>query len=259
MTERIPIATAEQIGKKHGYDQVIIVARRIGEPGLEWCTTWGKDKTHCDAAARIGDAIRDSVTPTIERLTSRAEEAEQGGAALQAKLDHSEKVIAGLNAQLTAEIAATGSLAAKLLAVTRERDQAIVRIAALFVTLAQFGDFMKIGADTRRLIEDAAKSGVAAGLRSAARLIADRRADYIAEHGFTDPETGVTEFPGNGNETVGEWDELEEAILGLVPGTPATLPKPERKESGAPCGECRLSAGETCDVCGAFAESGAIG
>jgi hypothetical protein len=66
MDDRISIAAAERIGKDHGYDQVIIYARRVGEPGLEWVTTWGKDRSHCDAAARIGDAIGRQVVKPIE-------------------------------------------------------------------------------------------------------------------------------------------------------------------------------------------------
>lgn len=63
----IPIAAAERIGKANGYDQVIVFARRVGDDGLEWVTTWGKDSTHCAVAARIGAALRDDVTPTLER------------------------------------------------------------------------------------------------------------------------------------------------------------------------------------------------
>lgn len=68
MADRIPITAAERLGKDHAYDQVIIYARRVGEPGQEWVTTWGKNRTHCDAAARIGDAIgRKVVEPLEER------------------------------------------------------------------------------------------------------------------------------------------------------------------------------------------------
>lgn len=72
MADRIPISVAERIGKEHGYDQVIINARRANADDtavtLEWVTTWGKNKLHCDIAARIGNAIRDNVAPTIDRL-----------------------------------------------------------------------------------------------------------------------------------------------------------------------------------------------
>jgi hypothetical protein len=68
MADRIPIAAAERIGKAHLYDQVVIYARRVGDDGIEWVTTWGRNKAHCDAAARIGDAIgRQVVRPIEER------------------------------------------------------------------------------------------------------------------------------------------------------------------------------------------------
>lgn len=31
------------------------------------------------------------------------------------------------------------------------------------------------------------------------------------------------------------------------------FPKPERRDGKAPCGECHLKDGETCDICGAVA------
>lgn len=38
-------------------------------------------------------------------------------------------------------------------------------------------------------------------------------------------------------------------------GEAVPFPKPGRKEGGEPCGECRLQAGETCDICGAVANT----
>jgi hypothetical protein len=68
MADRIPVAAAERIGKAHLYDQVIVYARRVGDDGIEWVTTWGRNKAHCDAAARIGEAIgRKVVRPLEER------------------------------------------------------------------------------------------------------------------------------------------------------------------------------------------------
>lgn len=60
----IPISAAEEVAKKYGYDQVIIIARRVGEdpaPHGEHCTTYGIDKSHCDVAARIGDHFKYNV------------------------------------------------------------------------------------------------------------------------------------------------------------------------------------------------------
>ena len=52
----IPIKSAEQIAKDFDYDQVIIIARKIGEG--EHVTTYGKTKEHCNIAARIGDFLK---------------------------------------------------------------------------------------------------------------------------------------------------------------------------------------------------------
>lgn len=57
----IPISEAENIAHKYGYDQVIIIARRVGEdpaPCGEHLTTYGRDKSHCDVAARIGGFLK---------------------------------------------------------------------------------------------------------------------------------------------------------------------------------------------------------
>ncbi|BCB18022.1 hypothetical protein OCUBac02_09160 [Bosea sp. ANAM02] len=73
----ISIATAERICKAHAADQVIIYARTVGEGCGEHVTTYGKDKVHCAAAARIGDAIGRQVVKPVEELLSRAVKAEQ--------------------------------------------------------------------------------------------------------------------------------------------------------------------------------------
>jgi hypothetical protein len=57
----IPISAAERIAKDYGYDQVIIVARKVGndpQPHGEHCTTYGVNETHCAVAARIGDFLK---------------------------------------------------------------------------------------------------------------------------------------------------------------------------------------------------------
>jgi hypothetical protein len=54
--KRIPIKAAQEIADKYGYDQVIIIARAVGEG--EHCTTYGKDKVHCGIAARCGDFLK---------------------------------------------------------------------------------------------------------------------------------------------------------------------------------------------------------
>lgn len=60
----IPISVAEWIAKEYTYDQVIVYARKVGEPANDWMgggehmTTYGVNKEHCAVAARIGDFLK---------------------------------------------------------------------------------------------------------------------------------------------------------------------------------------------------------
>ena len=54
--KNIPIKAAKEISNKYGYDQVIIIARAVGFS--EHVTTYGKDKIHCNIAAKIGDFLK---------------------------------------------------------------------------------------------------------------------------------------------------------------------------------------------------------
>jgi len=57
----IPIAAAKRIADLYGYDQVVIIARKVGaesEPHGEHCTTYGVTTEHCAIAARIGDFLK---------------------------------------------------------------------------------------------------------------------------------------------------------------------------------------------------------
>jgi hypothetical protein len=57
----IPISAARQISEVYGYDQVIVVGRRINQPkapGNEHVTTYGVDAANCAVAARIGDFLK---------------------------------------------------------------------------------------------------------------------------------------------------------------------------------------------------------
>ncbi len=54
----IPIVSARDIAEQFGYDQVVVIARRVGDDGGEHVTTYGRDKTNCDVAARIGDFLK---------------------------------------------------------------------------------------------------------------------------------------------------------------------------------------------------------
>lgn len=57
--KRIPIKRAEEIAKTYGYDQVIVIARKVGDGdvGGQWITTYGINKEHCAAAGKQGEAL----------------------------------------------------------------------------------------------------------------------------------------------------------------------------------------------------------
>lgn len=52
----IPITAAKAIAEKYGYDQVIIIGRKV--LSHEHLTTYGIDKPNCNVAARIGDFLK---------------------------------------------------------------------------------------------------------------------------------------------------------------------------------------------------------
>ena len=57
----IPIAAAKRIAKEYGYDQIIIYGRVCHdspEPHGEHVTTYGRNREHCDAAAKIGNHLK---------------------------------------------------------------------------------------------------------------------------------------------------------------------------------------------------------
>ena len=56
--KRIPITAGKRIAEEYGYDQVVIIARTVGEGGLEHVTTYGINKEHCGIAAKMGDALK---------------------------------------------------------------------------------------------------------------------------------------------------------------------------------------------------------
>ena len=57
----IPISEAKRIAEEFGYDQVVIVGRRVGsevEVHGEHVTTYGTTREHCRVAALTGDTIK---------------------------------------------------------------------------------------------------------------------------------------------------------------------------------------------------------
>jgi len=62
--KRIPIAAAKRIAEKYGYDQVMIYARKVDtieKNGGEHMTTYGVNKAHCDAMAKIGNFLKTKI------------------------------------------------------------------------------------------------------------------------------------------------------------------------------------------------------
>jgi hypothetical protein len=57
----IPVSAAEHIAKAYGFDQVVIIARSVGDTGGEHVTTYGRNKVHCEIAAKIGDYIKHKI------------------------------------------------------------------------------------------------------------------------------------------------------------------------------------------------------
>ena len=54
----LPIKEAKAIAQAYGWDQVVIVARKVGDSGYEHVVTYGKGSAHCEAAARVGMAVK---------------------------------------------------------------------------------------------------------------------------------------------------------------------------------------------------------
>lgn len=71
--KRIPIAAAKRVADEYGYQQVVVVARAIGDDGGEHVTTYGVDKAHCDVAARIGDFFKHKLMGWPQKQQSEAD------------------------------------------------------------------------------------------------------------------------------------------------------------------------------------------
>ena len=55
----IPIKAAKETAELYNYDQIVIIARKVGEG--EHVTTYGKDVVNCKVAANIGDYLKYNV------------------------------------------------------------------------------------------------------------------------------------------------------------------------------------------------------
>lgn len=72
----IPVGVAKSIAKDYGYDQVIVIARKIGVGGGEHCTTYGNNKTHCAVAAKCGNFLKYKVMGWCKENTTEHERSE---------------------------------------------------------------------------------------------------------------------------------------------------------------------------------------
>lgn len=76
----IPVSAAAKIAKAYGYDQVVIIARKVGDPPAphgEHCTTYGVNATHCNVAALMGDVLKYYVMAWTRDLESESPTQEQ--------------------------------------------------------------------------------------------------------------------------------------------------------------------------------------
>ena len=60
----IPIYAAERLARDYGYDQIVVIGRKIdtdSTPGHEHVTTYGVNEENCEAAALIGNHLKYNV------------------------------------------------------------------------------------------------------------------------------------------------------------------------------------------------------
>lgn len=57
-TVDIPVSAAKEVAKKYGYDQIIILGRKVGKDGREHVTTYGINRENCEVAARTGNFLK---------------------------------------------------------------------------------------------------------------------------------------------------------------------------------------------------------
>lgn len=57
----VPITAAKNIAHVYGYDQVVVIARKVGEPSTEHVVTYGVSRAHCRVAEKIGDFLKHKI------------------------------------------------------------------------------------------------------------------------------------------------------------------------------------------------------
>lgn len=72
----VPVSAARHIAEAYGFDQVIVIARRVGEapdPFGEHVTTFGRNAEHCGVAARVGNFLKHRIMGWPEHEVPPAE------------------------------------------------------------------------------------------------------------------------------------------------------------------------------------------
>ncbi|MDD8022429.1 MAG: hypothetical protein PHX82_04910 [Paracoccaceae bacterium] len=152
------------------------------------------------ADARFIAAARNLVPALRAALT--AAEAERD--ALEISLDAANTAIGNMSIELSDMRVANGRLTARVATLTEMRDQ----------SQRDYGDAVSRMED---MLSRAEKDEVRAeALREAVAYVSRRRETYHQEHGSYDYTTGVTEYPGTGDEYVAELEEIEEGITDLI-------------------------------------------
>lgn len=100
----VPISAAKMIADAYGYDQVVVIARRVGEAPEahgEHCTTYGRTPEHCAVAARMGDVLKHRVMGWPDEISDE-------------DLDHLTDILVYIQAGALTMRAAARRLAARL-------------------------------------------------------------------------------------------------------------------------------------------------
>ena len=58
IVNKISPSELEAIAKKYGFNQVILIARTVGEKGAEHCVTYGTDRENSVVAEDIGNFMK---------------------------------------------------------------------------------------------------------------------------------------------------------------------------------------------------------
>lgn len=113
--KRIPIAAAKRIADQYGYDQVVIIARKVGEcPDVhgEHVTTYGVTAEHCASAALQAKALKrfmgwpEESSPDQVAMFSGPPDVREGGGTAPSVIPGATRMVSCLQCSARVEIAA---------------------------------------------------------------------------------------------------------------------------------------------------------